>query len=141
VPGNHYNFVKKLFTTVTEDQGLKAFYTQTLVGDRSDGITGVVGLGPVKAAKVLDPLLPEEYYNACKELYNDDIRYHRNCELLWILRTHKSPGGGIHYWSKDATREESDISSREASAASQHTSVPKNTDTPSKIVPYFGMDE
>lgn len=87
VPGQHYNFVKKEFTQVTADQGLKSFYIQTLVGDRSDGITGVVGIGPVKAAKILDPLLPEEYYSACKAMYDGDVdRYHSNCKLLWIWR-------------------------------------------------------
>ena len=87
IPGKHYNFVKKEFTQVTADQGLKSFYIQTLVGDRSDGITGVVGIGPVKAAKILDPLLPEEYYSACKAMYDGDVdRYHSNCKLLWIWR-------------------------------------------------------
>ena len=84
IPGRHYNFVKKEFKEVTHDQGLKALYMQTLVGDRSDNIIGVAGIGPVKAAKVLDPLLPEEYYEACRELYNDDDRYHLNLKLLYI---------------------------------------------------------
>lgn len=84
IPGRHYNFVKKEFQEVTYDQGLKALYMQTLVGDRSDNITGIVGIGPVKAAKILDPLLPEEYYQACREIYNDDERYHLNLKLLYI---------------------------------------------------------
>ena len=87
VPGKHYNFVRKEFREVTEDEGLRAFYTQTLVGDRSDNVFGVAGIGPVKAAKVLDPLLPEEYYKACLTLYcGDEERLHKNCKLLWIWR-------------------------------------------------------
>tara|TARA_R110000868_G_scaffold6738_1_gene37687 strand:- start:423 stop:1136 length:714 start_codon:yes stop_codon:yes gene_type:complete len=90
VPGYHYNFVKKEFKQVTEDEGLKAFYTQTLVGDRADNVFGVAGIGPVKAAKLLDSLLPQEYYKACLTLYLDDKeRLHSNCKLLWIWR---SPG-------------------------------------------------
>lgn len=90
VPGNHYNFVKKEFKQVTDDEGLKAFYTQTLVGDRSDNVFGIAGIGPVKAAKVLDPLLPHEYYSACLTLYcGEKERFHNNCKLLWIWR---SPG-------------------------------------------------
>jgi 5'-3' exonuclease len=84
IPGKHYNFVKKEFQEVTYDQGLKALFMQTLVGDRSDNITGIAGIGPVKAAKILDPLLPEEYYQACREIYNDDERFHLNLKLLWI---------------------------------------------------------
>ena len=87
ITGSHYNIVKKTYTQVEGDQGLKAFYTQTLVGDTSDNIIGVVGIGPVKAAKILDPLEPEEWYDACKDLYCGDVeRYHNNCKLLWIWR-------------------------------------------------------
>lgn len=86
IPGKHYNFVKKEFREVSHDQGLKALYMQSLIGDRSDNIFGVAGIGPVKAAKVLDPLLPEEYYEACRELYGDDARYHLNMKLLYIFQ-------------------------------------------------------
>ena len=90
VPGYHYNFVKKEFKQVTDDEGLKAFYTQTLVGDKADNVFGIYGIGPAKAAKVLDPLLPQEYYSACLTLYCGDVeRFHSNCKLLWIWR---SPG-------------------------------------------------
>lgn len=86
VPGQHYNWVKQEKLTVTSDDGLKAFYAQTLIGDRSDNIIGVAGIGKVKAEKLLSSLLPNEYYDACRHLYNDDERYHRNCQLLWIWR-------------------------------------------------------
>ena len=87
VPGHHYNFVKKLLINVTPDEGLYNFYTQTLVGDRSDNVIGVRGIGPVKAAQILGGLLPEEYYQTCKDLYAGDVdRYHNNCKLLWVWR-------------------------------------------------------
>jgi len=84
IPGKHYNFVKKVFQDVTYDEGIKALYIQSLVGDRSDNIFGVQGIGPVKAEKALAKLLPEEYYEACRSLYNDDERYHLNMKLLYI---------------------------------------------------------
>ena len=86
IPGHHYNFVKKLHQQVSWEQGLKAFYTQTLVGDTADNVFGVRGIGPVKALKVLDGCLPEDYYAACKALYDSEERYHTNCKLLWIWR-------------------------------------------------------
>jgi len=86
IPGRHFNFVKKEFREVTHDQGIKALYMQCLVGDRSDNIFGIAGIGPVKAARILDELLPEEYYEACRALYNDDERYHLNMKLLYIWR-------------------------------------------------------
>jgi len=84
IPGKHYNFVKKVFQDVTYDEGIKALYIQSLVGDRSDNIFGVQGIGPVKAERALAELLPEEYYEACRSLYNDDERYHLNMRLLYI---------------------------------------------------------
>ena len=84
IPGKHYNFVKKVHQEVTHDQGLKALFIQSLVGDRSDNISGIGGIGPVKAEKALGGLLPEEYYEACRNLYNDDERFHLNMKLLYI---------------------------------------------------------
>jgi 5'-3' exonuclease len=84
IPGKHYNFVKKIAQIVAPDQGLKFLYLQSLIGDRSDNIFGVTGIGPVKAEKALSELLPEEWYDKCRELYNDDERFHLNMKLLYI---------------------------------------------------------
>ena len=84
IPGRHYNFVKKIAQSITLDQGLKFLYLQSLIGDRSDNIFGVAGIGPVKAEKALSDLLPEEWYDKCRELYNDDERFHLNMKLLYI---------------------------------------------------------
>jgi hypothetical protein len=84
IPGRHYNFVKKLHSVVTPENGLKFLYMQSLIGDRSDNIIGVAGIGPVKAERALAELLPEEWYDKCRELYNDDERFHLNMKLLYI---------------------------------------------------------
>ena len=84
IPGRHYNFVKKVHSVVERDQGLKHLYMQSLIGDKSDNIIGVEGIGPVKAERALAELLPEEWYDKCRELYNDDERFHLNMKLLYI---------------------------------------------------------
>ena len=84
IPGRHYNFVKKTFQEVGIDEGIEHLYLQSLIGDRSDNIIGVAGIGPVKAAQALDGLLPEEWHDKCRELYNDDERFHLNMKLLYI---------------------------------------------------------
>ena len=84
IPGRHYNFVKKIHNVVERDQGLKHLYMQSLIGDKSDNIIGVEGIGPVKAERALAELLPEEWYDKCRELYNDDERFHLNMKLLYI---------------------------------------------------------
>ena len=86
IPGRHYNFVKKIHSVQTPEQGLKHLYLQSLIGDRSDNIIGVAGIGPVKAEQALAELLPEEWYDKCRELYNDDERFHLNMKLLYIWR-------------------------------------------------------
>lgn len=87
VPGRHYNWVKQEETYITEEEGIKRFYAQTLIGDRADNIIGVAGLGPVKTEKILSSVSPKNYYQVCRELYKDDERYHTNCKLLWVWRT------------------------------------------------------
>lgn len=88
ISGLHYNFVKKTFTQVSDEEGRKHLYIQSLVGDRSDNIFGVHGIGPVKANKALDGLTTEEeLYEACLSLYEGDTeRFHRNMQLLYIWR-------------------------------------------------------
>jgi len=45
---------------------------------------GVAGIGPVKAERALAELLPEEWYDKCREMYSDDERFHLNMKLLYI---------------------------------------------------------
>lgn len=88
--GKHYNFVKKEFTYVTEEDGIRAFYTQLLTGDRTDNIQGIPGIGPAKAAKALKGIeKTEELYEAVKKAYANagiEEQLLENARLLWIRR-------------------------------------------------------
>jgi 5'-3' exonuclease len=86
VPGQHYNFVRKERLTVTEDEGIRFFYKQLVIGDRIDDIIGVKGIGPVKAGRLLDSCPNSELFNKVRYAYNDDARLLRNGQLLWIRR-------------------------------------------------------
>lgn len=87
IPGKHYNFVKDEFQEVSELQGLQWFYQQMLIGDTSDNIVGVKGIGKVKAAKAISCLeKEEEMYYTVRRLYKDDERFLRNGKLLHIMR-------------------------------------------------------
>jgi 5'-3' exonuclease len=88
VPGLHWNWKKQILKEVTPDEGLKNFYTQTLVGDVADNVFGIRGVGPVKAARMLDGLDPCDYYAVCREAYDDVDRFHMNCKLLWVWRSY-----------------------------------------------------
>jgi len=86
--GWHYNYRKKEKYYVTEFEGLVAFYTQILTGDRIDNIIGLKGIGPVKAKKVLEKCTNEiELYQAVLKAYEgDQQRVLENGQLLWLQR-------------------------------------------------------
>jgi 5'-3' exonuclease len=94
ISGKHYNFVQKRLYSISEEEGLKWFYKQILIGDNADGIKGLRGIGPVKADKHINPLKNEaEYYSKVLELYKQHYpedyteRLIKNGQLLKIRRT------------------------------------------------------
>ncbi len=87
IPGQHYNFVKDEFITVTPDEGIKHFYMQCLTGDRADNIKGIEKIGPKKAEKILAGCVTEqELFNAVREAYGNDEEFLMNGRVLWIRR-------------------------------------------------------
>lgn len=106
IPGRHYQWdisgktasggtweKPATFYDISKEEGLNRFWTQMIVGDKTDNIFGIAGLGPVKAAKALaniegDTLeeLDAQYHQVVSRLYNDDIRLHSNASCLWIMQ-------------------------------------------------------
>lgn len=96
IPGKHYNFVKDEWTYVTPVQGWANFYTQLIMGDRSDNIQGYDGIMRVQAPKFLSPILsritescsnPWEMFRIVQEVYQlGDEALLKNGRLLYILR-------------------------------------------------------
>lgn len=89
IPGQHYNFVKGLWTEITELDGWFNFYVQLLVGDTSDNIPGCPGIGKVKAPRILAGCkTPFEMYQACVAEYDrkKTPNIELNAQLLYIWR-------------------------------------------------------
>ncbi len=108
VPGRHYDFRKKTFSDVSEEEGIHFFYVQLLTGDRTDNIPGFKGIGPKKAEKILEGCVDEGgMYNTVMNCYAGDTGLAdeyasqdsllrawnaaepivlRNARLLWIRR-------------------------------------------------------
>lgn len=59
IPGQHYNFGRDEFFTITEPQADRWHMIQTLTGDATDGYSGCPGVGPVKAEKIIQAALDE----------------------------------------------------------------------------------
>lgn len=97
IPGMHYSWPivrggsivreGKIYE-VSEVEGLRSFYRSLLVGDRTDNIFGVDGIGKVKAAKAIDHLeTEEEMFERVAELYQGDMdRMLLTGKLLYIMR-------------------------------------------------------
>lgn len=88
IPGNHYNWTKVELDRVTKQDGLRHFYKQMLIGDKSDNVFGVDKIGPVKAAKLIDHLDDEQdMFEAVWAKYDEDAaRFVMNANCLWIQR-------------------------------------------------------
>lgn len=96
IPGFHYSWpiLRKGVVVregriyeVSEIEGLRSFYKSLLVGDRTDNILGIDGIGKVKAAKLIDPCRTEmEMFQVVRGFYHDDDRLLMNGRCLWILR-------------------------------------------------------
>lgn len=95
LPGIHYNFVKDEFQSVEEQEGIRFFYKQLLMGDKADNIRGIEGIGEKKAEKLLLSSVTQDengWFSTVQSAYNDDTEMLKNGECLWILR-HPFPQG------------------------------------------------
>lgn len=93
IPGSHYNWDKKTVEHVGAFEAEGNYYRQLVMGDRSDNIPGIYGIGPAKVddavwgngetspAENIAELYTKEFGDGAKE------RFNKNRLLLWICRT------------------------------------------------------
>lgn len=67
--GTHYNINKRTITEVTREEGLYNLAMQALTGDSVDNIKGCPGIGPKKAAKILEGMAEDDWIDRCVEAY------------------------------------------------------------------------
>jgi DNA polymerase-1 len=110
VPGWHYRWpIMRLGKTVspggvyylTEQEAALNFWTQMLTGDTIDNILGIPGVGPKKAAQLLEDCRSEEamaevvckHYSRCPR-YSDDplAAFVETGNLLWMCRRYDEYG-------------------------------------------------
>lgn len=95
IPGKHYNFVKDLKREQSEDDAMRHFFWQLIMGDRADNIPGFDGkmrnVVPKKLEKHIEFLFQTDRYEAMLvhvyEMFNDNWhQLHRNAQCLWMQR-------------------------------------------------------
>lgn len=88
VPCWMFNFVKGTYEFSSPWESLVFFYTQILTGDDADNIKGLMGIGPKKAAKILEGATTElELYERCVKAYEGNTaRVLENGRLLHLQR-------------------------------------------------------
>ena len=72
IPGEHYNFVKKVHQSVNEDQGNYSLMLQCLTGDSGDNIPGIKGIGPAKGRKLLDGVPMSSRWSTVQSAWRDN---------------------------------------------------------------------
>lgn len=95
IPGEHYSWEISTakwtkaaeHTTTTKFGGLYNFYVQMLVGDTTDNVIGISGIGPVKAKRNLEGCETEQdLFDTVYAMYDDPERFLVNGICLWICQ-------------------------------------------------------
>jgi 5'-3' exonuclease len=93
VPGLHFNTRKKEYTHISEEEASLILHTQVLMGDSVDNITGLKGIGKVKAAGVMENIPMARHLETVKKFWQksfgrgweDDLQL--NMDLIYLRRT------------------------------------------------------
>lgn len=95
IPGMHFRWAtmrngevirdKELYS-VTLEEGNRFFYYQLIVGDTTDNIKGIPGMGPKKADAFLNSTDPQDWAEGILDLYGDDEIMDMNAQCVYIWR-------------------------------------------------------
>ncbi len=90
--GKHYNYGKREFVTTSVANADHFLWKQTLMGDSTDNIEGIPGIGPKKAEKLLSEG-DTSYKNIVLDAYikhfgiaNGIYRFQENFRLVYLLK-------------------------------------------------------
>lgn len=89
LPCWHFNTMHESWSRPSPTEAMMFFYSQVLTGDVADNIKGLYGIGPKKAAAILEGCNTEsEMYKAVLEAYGEDQLDYlvENARLLWLRR-------------------------------------------------------
>lgn len=92
IPGAHFGMVNHQHSYVEEWDGLVWFYRQILMGDNTDNITGIHGIGDSRSRRILAGCETEEelWERVVEEYISRDLDPNQakiNGQLMWCHRT------------------------------------------------------
>lgn len=89
--GLFYDYFKKDFITITPEQAHYNLWHQVCMGDTTDSIVALPGVGSKKAEDILEGIDPSDYPNVVATAYKErgfNYQYFlENCRLIRILRS------------------------------------------------------
>lgn len=101
LPGMHYNWRRKEIYEVDEREGWRNFYKQMLVGDTTDNIPGLPGIGPAKADKLLkDYSKPGAMWGGVYRAYHSHYGHHYGDTELTLGEALLEIGNLLYLWRK-----------------------------------------
>ena len=71
IPGHHYNYGKDTWQLIVEEEAIHNLYLQCLTGDATDNIPGLKGIGPKKAAKILEGIPLDKQWKKIKDTWKE----------------------------------------------------------------------
>ena len=93
VPGLHYNTRKKEYVHMSEEEASLLLHTQVLMGDSTDNIPGLKGIGKVKAAKVMEGVSMPQHLSTVKSFWQKyfgrgwETDLQLNMDLIYLRRS------------------------------------------------------
>ena len=94
VPGKHFNYQKMEWVNTSEQDANKFLWMQTLMGDSTDGIPGIPGMGPKTSEKIINETKYVDYYQQVLRIYiekfgiKDGIcKFTETFKLVYLLKT------------------------------------------------------
>jgi len=89
IPGKHWNYAKDVHYEIDAQAAQDCFVRQWIMGDSTDNVQGVPGMGPKKAAAVLKDMAGidrQEIHNFVCLMYGDRDACYETARLVWLLR-------------------------------------------------------